>query len=71
MTANHPRYNLRPVILSGLYKKALRDAGYGEPKGWHCPNGSDAHVLMESGLRFVCRTNAQNQVDIVPIEGEA
>jgi hypothetical protein len=61
MAATHPRYNLRPVTLSGLYKKALKDAGHGEVAGWHCPNGNDAHVLMESGKRFLCGTNAHNQ----------
>ena len=69
-TKSHPHYYLTPLTLSNMYASALRAGGHGEAKGWHCPAGNDAYVLMESGQKFICKTDARNQVVLVPIEDE-
>lgn len=66
-TQGHPRYNLSPGTLSGLYAKALRDAGHGEVKGWHCPNGNDAFVQMMDGKCFQVGVGPGNKVVITPV----
>ena len=65
----HPRYNLSPGTLSGLYRQALESMGHGPVKGWHWPPAAyDAAVEMQDGARFYVGTDARSQVNIVPIE---
>lgn len=64
----NPHYYLDPGTLAGPYVKALREAGHGEVKGWHCPMGNDAQVEMKDGKRFIVRVGPDGQLVIAPVE---
>ncbi len=67
-TKENPHYYLDPGTLAGPYLIALREAGHGEVKGWHCPVGNDVCVEMKDGKHFSVKVGPGNHLVIASLD---